>query len=206
MFDVPRPASSAAQPGDYIQPNWGHGLRIWWAFYWRTAIISLALAAGVNLTLRPFSNDPAIVFIARYDAYFFYYLAAFFMIAYILRKDFRLFRIALLSDHGGEGAKPLPPTLRRTAQVWWSFCWRALIYRIILTVAVMFPLGMIMGFLTAILPGPATPALIYLAVQVILDAVVGMFVIYSNILDEDVSDFHVALSPRTPAITPDRSS
>jgi hypothetical protein len=50
-----------------------------------------------------------------------------------------------------------------------------------------------MGFLAAILPGPA----INLAVQVILDGVVGMFVIYSNILDEDISDFQVALLPRT---------
>ena len=90
----------------------------------------------------------------------------------------------------------LPPTFRRTARVWWTFCWRAVIYRIIAAVAVSFPLGWTMGFLAAILPGRATSALITLAVQITLDAVVGMFVIYSNILDEDISDFRVALLPR----------
>jgi len=197
MFDAPRAANSAAPQDNYIQPNLGHGLRIWWAFYWRTALSSIALAAIVNITLRRFSDDPATVLISRYDAYLFYYLAAFFMIGYILRKNFRHFRIALLSNHGGDGAKLLPPTLRRTARVWWTFCWRAVIYRIIVAVVASFPLGWIMGFLAAILAGPRTFALINLAVQIVLDGVVGMFVIYSNILDEDISDFRVALLPRT---------
>lgn len=202
MFDAPRPASSAAQPSNYIQPNLGYGLRIWWAFYWRTILSSILLAAGVNLALRSFSNNPAIVLLSRYDSYFFYYLSAFFMMAYILRKNFRLFRIALLSDRGGEGSRPLPPTLRRTARVWWTFCWRAVLYRIIAAVAVSFPLGWIMGFLEAILPGLATFALISVMVQVILDGAVGMFVIYSNVLDEDISDFRVALLPRTALTSP----
>lgn len=198
MFDVPRPASSAAQPSDYIQPTLGHGLRIWWAFYWRTLLSSIALSAVVNYSLlRSFPHGPTIVFIAKYDSYLFYYLVAFFMMAYILRKNFRHFRIALLSNRGGEGAEPLPPTFHRTARVWWTFSWRAVIYRIIATVAVMFPLGWTMGFFAALLPGPAGSALINAAVQIILDGVVGMFVIYSNILDEAISDFQVALYPRT---------
>jgi hypothetical protein len=196
MFDAQRPSSSVAQPDNYIQPTLGHGLRIWWAFYWRTALSSIALAAAVNTILRRFSDHPAIVHISQYDAYVFYYLAAFFVMAYILRKNFRLFRIGLLSNRGGVGAKPLPPTFGRTARVWWTFCWRAVIYRIIAAVAVSFPLGWTMGFLAALLPGRATSALITLAVQITLDAVVGMFVIYSNILDEDISDFRVALLPR----------
>jgi hypothetical protein len=200
MFDAPRPASSSSQPDNYIQPNLGHGLRIWWAFYWRTALSSILLAAGVNLVLRRFSNDSGILLISRYDLYAFYYLAAFFMMGYILRKNFRLFRIALLSNRGGEGATPLSPTLRRTARVWWTFCWRTVIYRVIAAVAVSFPLGWTVGFLAALLPGPAAFALT-LAVQVILDAVVGMFVIYSNILDEDISDFRVALLLRATSTT-----
>jgi len=198
MFDVPRPASSVAERGDYIQPNLGHGLRIWWAFYWRTVLSSMAVAAGVDyLMLRRFSHGPATVFISTYGAYLLYYLAAFFMIAYILRKNFRRFRIVLLSNRGGEGATPLPRTLQRTARVWWAFSWRAVIYRIIAAVAVMFPLGWTMGFISALLPGPVASALINLVVQMVLDAVVGMFVIYSNILDEAISDFQVTLSPRT---------
>ena len=197
MFDAPCPASFAAQPSNYIQPNLGYGLRIWWAFYWRTLLSSILIAAGVNLVLPLLWNDRAIVSLLRYDLYLFYYLSAFFTMAYILRRNFRLFRIALLSNRGGEGAQPLPPTLRRTARVWWTFCWRAVLYRIIAAVAVSFPLGWIMGFLAAILPGPAGFALISVMVQIILDGVVGMFVIYSNILDGDISDFRVALLPCT---------
>jgi hypothetical protein len=35
------------------------------------------------------------------------------------------------------------------------------------------------------------------AMQVLLDGAVGAFVIYSSILDEDISNFRVALLPRT---------
>ena len=37
---------------------------------------------------------------------------------------------------------------------------------------------------------------INLTVEILLDAAVGMYVIYSNILDEDISDFRVVLLPR----------
>lgn len=202
MFDAPHPALSAAPTDNYIQPDLGHGLRIWWAFYWRTALSSTVLAIAVNLTLRRLPSGVAIVVLMRYDVYIFYLLAAFFAMAYILRKKFRHFRIALLSDHGGDGAKTLPPTLVRTARIWWTFCWRTVVYRIIVAVVASFPLGWIMGFLAAIAASRATATLIQLAMQIMLDAVVGMFVIYSNILDEDISDFRVALVPRTAAISP----
>jgi hypothetical protein len=134
--------------------------------------------------------------------FIFYYLAAFFMMAYVLRKNCRRFRIALLSDHGEDGATPLPPTLRRTARIWWTFCWRSVVYRIIAAVVASFPLGWITGFLAAISASRATAALIQVAAQIMLDAAVGMFVIYSNILDEDISDFRVALLPRSVSVSP----
>jgi hypothetical protein len=202
MFDAPHPALSAAPTDNYSQPDLGHGLRIWWAFYWRTALSSTVLAIAVNMFLRRLPSGVAIVFLLRFDSYIFYYLAAFFMMAFILRKKFRRFRIALLSNHGGNGATPLPPTLTRTARIWWTFCWRTVIYRIIVAVVVSFPLGWIMGFLAAISASRTTAALIQLAMQIMLDAVVGMFVIYSNILDEDISDFRVALLPRTASVSP----
>ena len=202
MFDAPHPAISAAPTANYIQPDLGHGLRIWWAFYWRTALISIVLAIAVNLFLRRLPRDAAIMFLIRYDTYIFYLLAAFFMMAYILRKKFRHFRIALLSDHGGDGATLLPPTIARTARVWWTFSWRTVVYRIIVAVVAMFPLGWIMGFLAAISASRATAALIQLTMQIVLDALVGMFVIYSNILDEDISDFRVALLPRAVSTSP----
>lgn len=197
MFDAPHSATTAAQPEHYVQPNLGHGLRIWWAFYWRTALSSIVLATALNVMLRRFSDKPTVVLIAQYDLYLFYYLVAFLVMAYILRKRFRHFRIVLLSNGGEEGSTPLTPSLHRTGRIWWTFTWRSVIYRVIVAFAVSFPLGWTMGFLMALLPGRATPVLINLGVQIFLDAIIGMFVIYSNILDEDIFDFRVTLSPRS---------
>lgn len=80
--------------------------------------------------------------------------------------------------------------------MWWTFCWRSIVYRLIITVAVMFPLSWIMGFLVALVPSPGFVVAVNTAVQFLLDAVVGIVVIYSAILDEDISDFRVALRPR----------
>ncbi|MGA7854811.1 MAG: hypothetical protein WCA15_15905 [Candidatus Acidiferrales bacterium] len=199
MFDSPRPASTAAPADNYIQPTLSHGLRIWWAFYWRTLLATILLVAAVAKILPLVAEAPAARLILRYGVYFFYYSAAFFMIAFILRKNFRDFRIALLSHRGGDGAQPLPPNFQRVARVWWTFSWRSLLYRLIATFVISFPLGWIVGFIAHFLPGRASVALLNFAVQVLIDAAVGMFVIYSSILDEDISDFRVALIPSTPS-------
>jgi hypothetical protein len=199
MFDSPRPAATDTPTSNYIQPTLSHGLHIWWAFYWRTSLATIFLVAAVAKILPLVPETPAAGFILRYDVFLFSYSAAFFMMAIILRKNFRDFRVALLSHRGGEGAQPLPPNFRRVARVWWTFSWRSLLYRIIAAVAISFPLGWIVGFISHFLPGPAAVRLLNLVVQVLIDAAVGMFVIYSSILDEDISDFRVALLPSAPS-------
>jgi hypothetical protein len=196
MFDAPRPANSSADPGNYIQPNLGHGLRIFWAFYWRSLLSSMLLSFLVSMGTRKFFPARTSILLAQFDGAIFYYLVAFVVMAYILRKNFRHFRVCLLSNHGGEGAEILTPTLARTLRVWWAFCWRAVIYRLVAGFVVGFPVGWIVGFLTHFLSPQQTVGLNFL-VAVILDGAVGMFVIYSNILDEDISDFRVALLPRS---------
>ena len=163
MFDSPRPASTAAPADNYIQPTLSHGLRIWWAFYWRTLLATILLVAAVAKILPLVAEAPAARLILRYGVYFFYYSAAFFMIAFILRKNFRDFRIALLSHRGGDGAQPLRPNFQRVARVWWTFSWRSLLYRLIATFAISFPLGWIVGFIGSspssaqqMLPRPVT--------------------------------------------------
>jgi hypothetical protein len=201
MFEGPRLTDSVAPMDNYIQPNLEYGLRIWWAFYWRT-FSSVFAAVVLNALLLRLQHNQVILFFVKYDVVIFYFLAAFFMMAYLLRKNFRSFRIGLLSNHGGQGAVPLAPTVQRTARVWWTFTWRAAIYRLVASVAAALPMGWIMGFLAAVFPDPAASALINFIVQIILDAAIGMFVIYSNILDEDISDFRVALLPRMTLTAP----
>jgi hypothetical protein len=204
MFDEPRAVQAVARLANYIQPTLADGLRIWWAFYWRTLLLTYVTVIVLNIGIRalwsaglmPAAVTQIAAFVIRYDNYPIYYGFAFVALAIVLRKSFRGFRIALLSNYGTEGAQELPPTFARTARVWWTFCWRAVVYRVVLTVAIMFPMGWIAGFLTALIPSNGFAALLYLAMQILLDAVVGAFVIYSNILDEDISDFRVALVPR----------
>jgi hypothetical protein len=194
------PATPPPQDG-YIQPNLSHGLRIWWAYWWPTFLLSVLATFFTNLVVRRISDDPRVPGwlpgpILRFDSYFFTYFFGYFMLALVLRKDFRRFRIGLLSNQGGPGAETLPPNIRRTARVWWTFTWRSLVYRIIVAVAVSFPLSWIVGFLTALFRDvPVLPGLIMFLFGVAVEAAVGLFVIYSNILDEDISDFRVALLP-----------
>lgn len=202
MFDEPHSTVVPSSLSGYIQPNLGHGLRIWWAFFWTTTLITAMLTITTDVALRGIyenSTVPGSLIrpVMRYDGYFFSYVVALFVLMYILRKNFRHFRIGLLSNHGGEGAEPLPPTLRRTTRIWWTYCWRSLLYRIIVLFVVSFPLGWIVGFLVAIIhAGPAFSTLVNAVVATAVDGAVGLFVIYSNILDEDISDFRVALLPR----------
>jgi hypothetical protein len=196
MFDAPPPVASAVNACDFIPPDLGHGLRIWWAFYWRTALTSMLLPYGVNRELRFFFGPAARIRMTPLYAQILYYLIAFVVIGYILRKNFQHFRVSLLSNRGGEGAKILAPTFPRTFRVWWVFSWRAVTYRVIAGFVVAFPLRWIVGFLAHFLSPRQTIALNWV-VAIILDAVVGAFVIYSSILDEDISDFRVALLPRT---------
>jgi len=203
MFESVRPATSVPSLRNYIQPNLGHGLRIWWAFYWPIALISFTLVLVVNAALlRYWQNSEASTLITqviswalKLDGYFFYYAVAFFIWAYILRKNFRAFRIGLLANPGGDHPEPLRPTFGRTVRVWWTYSWRALIYRIIVAFATSFPLGWIVGFLLALFPSRAFSGLLNLALQMLIDGLVGIFVIYSSILDEDIGDFRVALLP-----------
>jgi len=205
MFDSPRNAAPAVVLTSYVQPNLGHGLRIWWAFYWPTALAAVVLAIAFNSAMRLFLQIGVIpdrliapvVWGSKFDFVIFYYFAALFSMARILRKKFRTFRIGLLSDHGAESAVRLPPTMRRTVRIWWTFSWRAVVYRIIATVVASIPLAWIIGLSGALLPRGMAPFL-NLGMQVAIDGIVGMFVIYSSILDEDIADFRVALLPRTP--------
>lgn len=200
MFETPRPTGVAPlPPSDYLQPNLGHGLRIWWAFWWPTTVVSTILTLVANTALRRIyeRTDVAGALIGpiiKYDAYLFGYVVAIFGMAYILRKNFRHFHIALLSNHGGEGAQVLPPTPWRTVRVWWTYSWRTLLYMAVAWVVVILPLTWFVGVFN---PRRAYVLLFFGAVGFIIGAAVGLYAIYSNILDEDIGDFRVALSRRT---------
>jgi hypothetical protein len=135
------------------------------------------------------------------------YIVALFVMDYVFQKKFRHFRVGLLSNRGGEGAQPLEVTLGRTLRVWWTYSWRSLVYRLIIMFVTTIPMGVLVGLFTRM---PIAHALVQFLATIAIDGAAGLFVIYSNILDEDFGDFRVCLLPRqketlapsNPAATP----
>lgn len=202
MFETSRPAPAPAVSEGYIQPNLSHGLRIWWAFFWRTTLAATVLTIATTVALRRIYEDAEgptyvsahiIVPLMKYDQYLFTYGIGLLVMGYILRKNFHHFRIGLLSHFGTEAPHILRPTAWRTIRVWWTYSWRSLVYYLIAWVVVILPLTWFAGLF-----GPPKPfaAIFVAAVGIVIGGAVGLFVIYAHLLDEDIGDFRVALLPR----------
>jgi hypothetical protein len=203
MFDSPSRVPDALPETNYIQPNFGHGLRIWWAFFWPTSLIAAILTIALNYSLKRIYQDSALPGnllgpIMKYDPYVLTYIVALFVMDYVLEKKFRHFRLGLLTNRGGEGAQQVEATLARTARVWWTYSWRSLVYRLILAFITTIPMGVILGMFTRL---PVAHALLQVVTMVVIDGAAGLFVIYSNILDEDFGDFRVCILPRRKEVT-----
>lgn len=198
MFGTGAPAPPVpSYLSNYIQPTFDHGLRIWWAFFWPTTLISAILGFAVEFGLRVIyehTNVPGSLIgpVMRFTPYVISYVVALFIMEYILRKNFRHFRIGLVSNGGGPNAQDLPATFVRTVRVWWTYSWRTVLYRIIISFVASIPLGVLLGVFTRI---PTAQTIVRALVMIAIDAGAGLFVIYSNILDEDFGDFRVCLLP-----------
>ena len=193
-----RPAAPESHGAAYIQPNLNHGLRIWWAFFWPVLTGSAILISLGNAWIYySYEHSYLSGTLLRYFRiglpYISSYTVAFFVMYYILRKNFRHFRIGLLSNFGREDAVPLAPTFRRTALVWFNYSWRTFVIRLIVGFAAAIPLGVLASLFTRV---PVVQQLAQLLIATAVDGAAGLFVIYNNILDEDMGDFRVALLPR----------
>lgn len=206
MFgDSLAPQPSASPTSNYIQPTLSHGLRIWWAFFWRNTLLSggLAFILGIELVLlaRYIPLARSRYFLA-YGAYVLEYITAIFIMHFIVRKKFQTFRIILAPSGDSDAAQILPATFRRTFRIWWTYTWRSAIYRVILGVAMSVPLGFLTGAVAAM--SPRLGQVFGWLTGVAAGGAAGLFAIYSNILDEDIAGFCVSLAPRetpVPAVT-----
>jgi hypothetical protein len=193
LGDLPK-AQSVAPHDDYIQPNLSYGLRIWWALYWRTILINIFVYTGPTLTFH--------LALAPYWSYSFNYGAALAMMYFVIRKRFRKFHIRLVSV--ADRSQVLEPTFWRIFRIWWTFAWRSVVYRIILSFALNVPLAFVSGAVQVIYPPLGIAFAIF--AQLAIDAGVGLFTVYSNILDEELADFCVTLAPNiTPELLPGTS-
>jgi hypothetical protein len=208
MFNAPQAQSQSTvtASAEYIQPTLNHGLRVWWAFYWRTSVISgvlsFAAAYGVHQLYENTTTSAILIqWTQRLIPYVFSYAVAFFVMRSILHKDFRHFRVALSSQSQAPGAQSLEPTFRRTLRVWWAYSWRTAIFGIVALVIVSFPMGLMLGLFA---PPPVILSLFSTILGLVVGGGVGLFVLYSNVLDEELGDFRVVLLHR--ARTPEPSA
>src|SRR5579864_7424182 len=195
MLSTPE-SFSAASPSqeNYIQPNLGHGLRIWWAYYWPTSLISSIIIVVLSVFLRKaWENDVLSTQVVRWANRILPYavISAVSMLGIwrILAKKFHSFSIALLPRAPASGSQPLPRSFQRTLRVWWEFIWRNVVYSVIFRIAGSIALSLTIGIFASL--GGPTGAFVSFVSQVLIDGAVGLFVIYSGILDEEFADFRV---------------
>lgn len=204
MFNVPPSRSASPSLENYIQPNLAYGLRIWWAYYWPTFLISSFIIGGLMILMRRAGENVMVsgqfvLWANRILPYAVVFLVSMVGIHRILGKKFRSFYIALLPRDASSDAEPVPRTLDRTLRVWWAFIWRSITYSVIFRFAGSIALGLAIGILTSI--GGIIGAVVPFVSQVLIDAAVGSFVVYSGLLDEEFGDFRVTLVPRVATLT-----
>jgi hypothetical protein len=209
-FDAASLERSSPSQENYLQPNLGHGLRIWWAYYWPTSLISFIIIVVLSVMLRKaWENDVLSTQVVRWANQILPYavLSAVSILGVwrILAKKFHSFSIALLPRAPATGSQPLPLSLQRILRVWREFIWRVVVYSVILRIAGSIALSLTIGILATL--GGRTGAFVSFVSQGLMDAAVGLFVIYSGILDEEYADFRVTLVPRAvvsaaPAVEP----
>ena len=202
LFNEASTPSKAPVLKAYVQPTLGHGLRIWWAYYWPTSLVSLVLIIVLTIALRKaWENGTFSTYVVLWSSRILPYVVAYGIsmvtIRYVLGRTFRSFRVALL-PRDGSSTTPLPRSFRRTIRVWWAFSWRLIVFSLIVRFAGGVALGFTVGILSSM--GRVMAILAPLLLQIAIDGAVGLFVIYSAILDEQFADFRVALLPRDPSL------
>jgi hypothetical protein len=211
MVNQPGLSGASLHQENYIQPNLGHGLRIWWAYYWPTFLISSVIIGVLTVVLRKawenvMISGQVVLWADRILPYVVIAVVSVLGIRRILGKKFRSFYVALLPSEAAFGGEPLSPSFQRTLRVWWAFIWRSVIFSVIFRFAGSVAIGLTIGMFAS-MEGPMGASVPFVA-QVLMDGAVGLFVIYSGILDEEFGDFRVTLVPRetvvsaTPAVEP----
>jgi len=185
----------------YIQPDMNYALRVWWAYYWPTTLISAIFTVLLNYEIRHIYQNtafPAKILrpIMQFGPLVITCIVAIFVVRYLLGKTFRSFRIALLTPDFAS-PQPLPVTVARALRVWWFFTWRVILYSLLGTMFLIYPLGMFVGLFN---PTPVAREVSAEILKFLMTAGISLYIIYSDILDEDMGDFHVALLPRVPAV------
>ncbi len=147
----------------------------------------------------------------RFTPYVISYVIAFSSWSTFFARTFTI--LGLVSNGGGPNAQDVPATFARTVRVWWTYSWRTVLYRIIITFVATIPLSVLLGIFTRV---PTAQAIVPSLLMIAIHAVSRLFVIYSNILHYHFLYFLVCLLPLlkdastsphlSPPLTPTNSS
>jgi hypothetical protein len=193
---------TAIVKNQYIQPTLQHGLRIWWAYYWRNEVIALILGFQLGafvqwLVTKGWAPYTYRALLIQGGGIALNYIPAAAVLYYVFRKKFRSFRIRLTPLGLVESDQEFTLTPKRAFRIWWTFTWRGIVYTLVLLFITNIPMGFLVSAVTAI--SPAVGQIFGLLTGIGIAAAVGLFVIYSNLLDEDIGDFHIGLVSKSPS-------
>lgn len=197
---APQEAGISYSTREWITPTFSHALRVWWAYYWPTWLIAAAIqfGAGVGLFAMARAGDltpDEQTWILRVMPFVATAAVGLFVFQYLLTARFGNFRIAIFPATYGENQLSLPPTFAHGTRIWMAFTWRAILFSVIAGFFVTFPLNAIVAIVTF---GTMPPLVAAVLVGALLNGGVGLFVMYSSILDEEFGTFSVRLVPRQP--------
>jgi hypothetical protein len=182
---------------DWITPTFLDGLRIWWAYYWPTFLIGSTASYALTYTLvkvfgATLQSPATSIWILRIIPIVLTAVTGLFVFQYLLRTQFRRFRIAIFPPSNSADQHSIPTTTHHGLRVWFAFTWRSIVYGLVAGMVASVPLGFIGGMLTY---GPVSGLIVQLVISFVINGSVGLFVIYSSILDEDFGSFSVRLVP-----------
>jgi hypothetical protein len=193
---VPAAADASGTESPYVQPTFNYAFRIWWAFFWPLNLTLTILIVGWSFVLLKMysavSIDSALTVKALMlgGQCIFAYGLAFAVMYYILDKHFRHFHVALVDVADFNRPRIVPRTFRRVLPVWFEYSWRGIAYFIVVRVAVALPLGVLLGLFTR---QPILAKILSVLCDTAINAAVGLFIFYNNILDEQFGDARVCL-------------
>jgi hypothetical protein len=152
-YQPPAEAGIPYSTREWITPTFLHALRIWWAYYWPTFIVSMALtflgAMGVAILSRTQAIAPvASIWFLRLLPYFATAAVGLFVFQYLLTTPFGKFRIAIFPAGYGENERSIPPTFAHGARIWWACTWRSILYGVVAAFVMAIPAGTVVAMFT----------------------------------------------------------
>ena len=131
------------------------------------------------------------------------YVLAYFVMHYVLAKEFQHFRVALVDASDFNRFQEVPRTFGRVIRIWFAYSWRVWVYNLVLYVVA----GFVVGFFTNVVTrSPIVADAVNVGFRFVVTGAVGLYVFYDRILDDVFADARVCLLRREDASAPTQAN